>query len=354
MPCVLGWLKPAILMPPSVLGCLSPDEIEAILAHELAHVRRWDYLVNLLQTALETLLFYHPAVWWISARMNAERENCCDDLAVAVCGNRQVYAGALAMLAELQLPALSAPAASGWQLLPRIRRIVGGGPDHAPRRASWLPPLLVLGVLAAIGSFMLLGGARAGDAKAAPAKENAHEEVRDLPPDLLKDAVVTDVTQNADPARADEVLASVLVHQNVVYASCPKGLYRASTTDRKWAQIEVPERMPLNGFFAEEASADSSIYYYAPQWTGWKMPKADTKTFGLYRSDASGEKWELLSTDHDFTHVYVHEDKTIYAIAAVTEKEETRTVYYDRILRLTDSGKHWEDILARHAATRPR
>jgi hypothetical protein len=276
--------------------------------------------------------------------MKAERENCCDDLAVAACGNRQVYAGALAMLAELQLPALSAPAASGWQLLPRIRRIVGGGPDHAPRRASWLPPLLVLGVLAAIGSFMLLGGARAGDAKAAPAKENAHEEVRDLPPDLLKDAVVTDVTQNADPARADEVLASVLVHQDVVYASCPKGLYRASTTDRKWAQIEVPERMPLNGFFAEEASADSSIYYYAPQWTGWKMPKADTKTFGLYRSDASGEKWELLSTDHDFTHVYVHEDKTIYAIAAVTEKEETRTVYYDRILRSTDSGKHWEDI----------
>ena len=111
----------------------------------------------------------------------AERENCCDDLAVAACGNRRVYAGALAMLAQLQVPAISVPAASGWKLLPRIRRIVGVGPDHAPRRASWLPPLLALAVLAAIGSFMLLGGARAGDAKARPAKEAA--------------------AQNADPAR---------------------------------------------------------------------------------------------------------------------------------------------------------
>jgi hypothetical protein len=114
--------------------------------------------------------------------MKAERENCCDDLAVAACGNRQVYAGALAMLAELQLPVLSAPAASGWKLLPRIRRIVGGGLDHAPRRASWLPPLLVLAVLAAVGAFMLLGGARAGDAKAAPGKEAATQDADPAPP----------------------------------------------------------------------------------------------------------------------------------------------------------------------------
>ena len=73
-------------------------QVEAILAHELAHVRRHDYLVNLMQTLAETLLFYHPAVWWLSARIRDEREHCCDDVAVAVCGDPVGYAAALAEL----------------------------------------------------------------------------------------------------------------------------------------------------------------------------------------------------------------------------------------------------------------
>ena len=68
-----GWLKPAILLPASILGGVSPQQLEAILAHELAHIRRHDYLVNLLQTVAETLLFYHPAVWWVSRRIRIER-----------------------------------------------------------------------------------------------------------------------------------------------------------------------------------------------------------------------------------------------------------------------------------------
>ena len=72
-----------------------------VLAHELAHIRRHDFLVNLLQTVVETLLFYHPAVWWMSRRVRVEREHCCDDLAVAVCGEPARYARALARLEEL-------------------------------------------------------------------------------------------------------------------------------------------------------------------------------------------------------------------------------------------------------------
>ena len=90
VPTVIGWLKPAVLLPMSAVSGLSLVQIEAILAHELAHIRRHDYLVNLLQTLLETLLFYHPAVWWLSGRIRAEREHCCDDLAVEVCGDRLV------------------------------------------------------------------------------------------------------------------------------------------------------------------------------------------------------------------------------------------------------------------------
>ena len=98
VPTVVGWLRPAILLPIAALASLSPAQVEAILAHELAHIRRHDYAVNVLQTIAETLLFYHPAVWWISKRIRAEREHCCDDIAVAVCGDPVGYAQALAEL----------------------------------------------------------------------------------------------------------------------------------------------------------------------------------------------------------------------------------------------------------------
>ena len=86
VPTVIGWLKPVILLPVSALAGLSQAQVEAILAHELAHIRRHDYLVNLLQALLETLLL--PSPWWLSRRIRAERENCCDDLAVSLCGIR--------------------------------------------------------------------------------------------------------------------------------------------------------------------------------------------------------------------------------------------------------------------------
>jgi beta-lactamase regulating signal transducer with metallopeptidase domain len=87
VPATLGWLRPIVLIPVAAVTALSPEQIELLIAHELAHVRRHDYLVNLVQTAIETLLFYHPAVWWLNARIRMEREHCCDDLAVSACGN---------------------------------------------------------------------------------------------------------------------------------------------------------------------------------------------------------------------------------------------------------------------------
>ena len=142
----------------------------------------------------------------------------------------------------------------------------------------------------------------------------------------------------------EEWIQSILVRRDVIFASCPKGLYRASTTHKKWERLNVEDRTPLDGFFAESASTSSAIYYYTPQWVGWKMPSANTKTFGLYRYDPTGGKWELLSTEYDFKHIYVHEDGKIYAIVGITEKKGGQTSFYDRILLSKDSGKHWEDI----------
>lgn len=92
VPAVIGWLRPVILLPVSALADLTPQMMEAVLAHELAHIRRHDYLLNILQTAIETLLFYHPAVWWVGKKIRQERENCCDDLAVTACGDAMICA----------------------------------------------------------------------------------------------------------------------------------------------------------------------------------------------------------------------------------------------------------------------
>jgi bla regulator protein blaR1 len=138
-PAVIGWIKPVILVPACALTNLPPEQLEMILAHELAHIRRCDYLVNLLQTAAETLLFYHPAVWWVGRRIREEREHCADDLAVACCGDAVGYARALAELEQVRasVPAF-AMAATGGSLLARVRRLLASHPTGPEPRSGWL------------------------------------------------------------------------------------------------------------------------------------------------------------------------------------------------------------------------
>ena len=102
MPAVVGWLRPVVLIPCSALTGIQPDLLEAVLLHELAHIRRHDYMVNLLQTVVETLGFFHPAVWWVSRQIRLERENCCDDAAVAALGDTPRFARALVRMEEIR------------------------------------------------------------------------------------------------------------------------------------------------------------------------------------------------------------------------------------------------------------
>jgi len=114
-------------VPVTALTGLSGEQLEAVIAHELAHVKRWDSVVNLLQIVVETLLFYHPAVWWMNRRIRAERENCCDDAAISICGDRLQYARALTLLAERRSMPSLALAANGSPLAVRIARLLGLG-----------------------------------------------------------------------------------------------------------------------------------------------------------------------------------------------------------------------------------
>jgi len=154
-PAVIGWLRPAILVPVGALAGMPAEHVEAILAHELAHVRRHDYLVNLLQSVAEALLFYHPAVWWVSSRIRIEREHCCDDLAVqATGGDVLTYARALADFEYCRPAHAQAVAANTGSLPDRIRRLLKPAPAHTvpARSAAWgLVATVVAGIAIVAG-----------------------------------------------------------------------------------------------------------------------------------------------------------------------------------------------------------
>lgn len=172
VPTVIGWLAPVVLIPAGTSLGLTPVQLEAILVHELAHISRWDYLVNLLQLGIETLLFYHPAVWWISSRIREERENCCDDLAASICGDRVGYAGALLRLEELRMPGGEiALAARGGNLLARVRRLLGVAEPNRPRPIAGGIIFVLLAVAGGVSAWTFAQGtepARQVESGAAP------------------------------------------------------------------------------------------------------------------------------------------------------------------------------------------
>lgn len=157
VPMAMGWLRPMILIPASAIAGLTPRQLEAIIAHELAHIRRYDYLVNLIQSVVEILLFYHPAVWWVSRQARIEREHCCDDVAVQVCGDALTYARALSEIEELRsaTPQLMM-AANGGVLIGRIQRLLGAAPRSPYEPAPWMGAIIAFALV-----FMLAAGSRA-------------------------------------------------------------------------------------------------------------------------------------------------------------------------------------------------
>lgn len=133
VPLVLGHFRPLILLPIGLLAGLPPAQMEAVLVHELAHIRRHDYLMNLLQRFAEGLLFYHPAVWWFSGVMRNEQEKCCDDVVVSVTGQPHEYALALVALEQSRFRGRqTAIAVTGGNLMKRIHRLLYPKPSSAP------------------------------------------------------------------------------------------------------------------------------------------------------------------------------------------------------------------------------
>ncbi len=150
-PMCMGLLRPVVLLPLGFFANLDPLAAEAVLAHELAHLRRLDGLVNGLQCVVEVLFFFHPAVWWLSRRIRAEREHCCDDAAVLACGDAVFYAETLSRLDAFhdRLPSL-ALRAQGGNLMERMRRLLLADP---PRFRFATPGLALIAAVALVGTI---------------------------------------------------------------------------------------------------------------------------------------------------------------------------------------------------------
>jgi beta-lactamase regulating signal transducer with metallopeptidase domain len=160
-PAVLGWFRPVVLLPVRALTGLTEAQIEAVIAHELAHIRRFDCFVNLFQIGTETLLFYHPAVWWVSQRIRAEREHCCDDEAIAICGDAVNYARALTLMEEWRTAPALMMAANRSPLGERVVRLLGWNGAAGRIRVAGLTGSFVCLVGALLAGNAFLGVAHA-------------------------------------------------------------------------------------------------------------------------------------------------------------------------------------------------
>ena len=156
-PAVMGWFRPVVLLPITAISGLSEEQLRSIIAHELAHIRRYDAFVNAFQVGVETLLFYHPAIWWLNRSIRDEREHCCDDVAVSLCGNAVEYARALTLMEEWRSAPALAMAANRGSLSNRIFHVLRLPSAPARTRSLGFASGIVCLATAVIAANVLFG-----------------------------------------------------------------------------------------------------------------------------------------------------------------------------------------------------
>ena len=299
-PAAVGWLRPVVLAPVGMFTGLASEQIEALLLHELAHIRRNDFLVNVLQNVVESLLFYHPAVWWISGHVRAERELCCDDVAVSVTGDAVSYARALAEFGSAR-PGLpnGAMAANGGSLAQRIARLLGQPRPDGDRYGRGFVTAAAVLALTAFAVF----GQQEGRPKFEAASIKAAEDpgfrmVRPLPGRLTANAPVKMLLQNAYSVQAYQILGGPAWLDSERYAIEAKAtgsadraqiflMLQALLEERFQLKIHRETReMPVFALVAsrhgiklsapKEGSCVDPDPTAAPAWAGGRMPPPGT------------------------------------------------------------------------------
>lgn len=262
VPMVIGWLKPVVLLPIGTVNALSAQQVEAVLAHELAHIRRHDYLLNLIRSLVEVLFYFNPAVWWLSAQIRTEREHCCDDLALEVCGDSLSYVRALVSLQELSQKPMGGLAmtfiGSKPELLNRVRRILDQPKDQSDTMEKFIITCLLFLCL----SFTLLSAGQPEERPdvADPLPEKTIlVEVLDDHDGVARVEVIeltTSTTATVDIQSEQELhaLDTIPPHNNLVLRRTWKGdLYHVRVVDNKikWLEINderIPEEQLVNHY----------------------------------------------------------------------------------------------------------
>src|SRR5882672_1967658 len=167
-PAVIGWFRPIVFLPITALTGLSEEQLQSVITHELAHIQRLDSFVNAFQVVVETLLFYHPAVWWLNKRIRLEREHCCDDAAIALCGNAVEYARALTLMEEWRVAPAMAMAANRGPLSARITRLLGIGNLRSGIRGIGLTSSALCLTVALLAGNAIFGIAHKASAQSTP------------------------------------------------------------------------------------------------------------------------------------------------------------------------------------------
>ncbi|HXY35185.1 MAG TPA: M56 family metallopeptidase, partial [Planctomycetaceae bacterium] len=280
-PVVIGALKPVILLPASLITEIPADQLESLLAHELAHVLRHDYLVNLVQSAIETLLFYHPAVWWISAQVRTERENCCDDLAIAVASDRAVYVRALATVAGARTSQM-APAATGGRLIPRLRRILGVVDPAARYSSRWLTGVIIL----TLGAASIVAIAiQSPSATAQVSESRARESKPQLPAAVSKTAPSRNSGYLAVRVFDDvgKPLPEAVINVEVTTEGSPRSVrdYRSDSQGR--ATVDVPKPLQSLQLFVTKPGYLKNHKAFWPKSAGEQPAVPESFEFHLPR-----------------------------------------------------------------------
>ncbi|MEO1258939.1 MAG: M56 family metallopeptidase [Bacteroidota bacterium] len=291
VPMVVGWLKPVILMPIAAINQLTTEQVEAILAHELAHVARYDYFINILQTIVEALFYFNPAVWWISSRIRIERENCCDDMAVATCGNSIAYAKALVSLQEMHQaqPMLALSFSKNKnQLLSRIQRILQS-PDKKSNAMEKITATVLLLVT------VLLLSVQAQNTPSTPSSEK-EPFFKDVP----AFAAPTDTIPKSDKLElkpTDETIKVLKKNGDVVEM-------KFNDSELQKVRINGVEK-PVDGYekFLENTEADDIevIHVFKGNHEKRELPNGDFR----YNKNNGGEEIDVKIKDREIKYLEI-------------------------------------------------
>lgn len=331
VPLIIGHLKPVILLPIGMLGGLTPQQVEVILVHEMAHIRRYDFLINLLLSSLEILLFYHPIFWWISNKIMQEREQCCDDLAIKICGNARFYARTLLMMEEKRQQKSLAMAYQGKKhhLLQRVKRICLSSPATYRREFGKAGLALGLLLVLAVATWARM-----------PAELVTKEAAITLKETNPKAVFTSTVTQRALP---DTILLAEIssIASRLSLPASPEFLYSLKNARKKLKHDRLAFRQSLDQYRLEVKKWETNVRTdYIGVWEKkqWQIQKA---------YDDWKEKLERLYNKADYAAA-LNKDADLFEEAVIEYEEAIAKAVKEIKEGLEKNIQELEEMLAEY------